>query len=142
MIKTIATREKEKIPVPKRVQDMIPVNIIYDDGVFKCGERRFSRSWSFSDINYAVIGEEAETNALIKYAELLNSFDSRCTVKITVSRHKRNRAEFERTALLPMAEDGMDGCRKEVNAVLEKDAAGKSSVVTERYITVDRKSVV
>lgn len=136
MIKTIATREKEKIPVPKRVQDMIPVNIIYDDGVFKCGERRFSRSWSFSDINYAVIGEEAETNALIKYAELLNSFDSRCTVKITVSRHKRNRAEFERTALLPMAEDGMDGCRKEVNAVLEKDAAGKSSVVTERYITV------
>lgn len=136
MIKTIATREKEKIPVPKRVQDMIPVNIIYDDGVFKCGERRFSRSWSFSDINYAVIGEEAETSALIKYAELLNSFDSRCTVKITVSRHKRNRAEFERTALLPMAEDGMDGCRKEVNAVLEKDAAGKSSVVTERYITV------
>lgn len=136
MIKTIATREKEKIPVPKRVQDMIPVSIIYDDGVFKCGERRFSRSWSFSDINYAVIGEEAETNALIKYAELLNSFDSRCTVKITVSRHKRNRAEFERTALLPMAEDGMDGCRKEVNAVLEKDAAGKSSVVTERYITV------
>lgn len=136
MIKTIATREKEKIPVPKRVQDMIPVNIIYDDGVFKCGERRFSRGWSFSDINYAVIGEEAETSALIKYAELLNSFDSRCTVKITVSRHKRNRAEFERTALLPMAEDGMDGCRKEVNAVLEKDAAGKSSVVTERYITV------
>lgn len=136
MIKSIAAREKEKIPVPKRVQDIIPVNIIYNDGIFKCGERKYSRSWSFSDINYAVIGEEAETNALIKYAELLNSFDSRCTVKLTVSRHKRNRAEFERSALLPLSADGLDDCRREVNAVLEKDAAGKSSTVTERYLTV------
>lgn len=136
MIKSIAAREKEKIPVPKRVQDIIPVNIIYSDGIFKCGERKYSRSWSFSDINYAVIGEEAETNALIKYAELLNSFDSRCTVKLTVSRHKRNRAEFERSALLLLSADGLDNCRREVNAVLEKDAAGKSSTVTERYLTV------
>lgn len=136
MIKTIAAREKEKIPVPKRVQDTIPVNMIYADGIFKCGERKYSRSWSFSDINYTDIGEEAENSKLIKYAELLNSFDSRCTVKITVSRHKRNRVEFERTALLPMAEDGLDTYRKEANAVLEKDAAGKSATVTERFLTI------
>ena len=136
MIKSMMTRDKEKTPVPKRVQDIIPVSLIYDDGVFKCGDRKYSRSWSFTDINYTVIGEDEETNALVKYAELLNSFDSRCTVKITVSRHKRNRTEFERTALMPMQGEWRDAYRKEVNAVLEKDAGGKSAVVTERFITV------
>lgn len=136
MIKTLMMREKEKTPVPRRVQDIIPVKVIYDDGLFHCDSSKYSRSWSFTDINYAIIGEENETSALLKYAELLNSFDSRCTVKLTVSRHKRNHTEFERTALLAMQEDGQDGYRKEANAVLLRDAAGKSATVTERYLTV------
>ena len=67
-------RDKEKTTVPKRVQDIIPVKTIYDDGVFRCGARKYSKSWSFTDVNYASGSEEDETQALIKYAELLNSF--------------------------------------------------------------------
>lgn len=129
-------RDKEKTTVPKRVQDIIPVKTIYDDGVFRCGARKYSKSWSFTDVNYASGSEEDETQALIKYAELLNSFDSRCTVKITVSRHQRNQAELERTALLSGQEDGLDHYRKGVNAVLLQDARGKSATVTDRYLTI------
>ena len=129
-------RDKEKTTIPKRVQDIIPVKTIYDDGVFRCGARKYSKSWSFTDVNYASGSEEDETQALIKYAELLNSFDSRCTVKITVSRHQRNQAELERTALLSGQEDGLDHYRKGVNAVLLQDARGKSATVTDRYLTI------
>lgn len=139
MIKSFSAalaQNKEKTPVPRRVQDIIPVKTIYDDGVFRCGERKYSKSWSFTDVNYASSSEEDETQTLIRYAELLNSFDSHCTVKLTVSRHKRNQAELKRTAFLPTQEDGLNHYRDETNAVLFRDAIGKSVKITDRFLTI------
>ena len=42
MIKTISTmlkQDKEKFVVPKGVQDVIPIKVIYDDGIFKVNTR-------------------------------------------------------------------------------------------------------
>ena len=53
MIKTlrnIGKQDKEKFVVPKGVQDVIPVTAIYDDGIFRIGKDKFSKSFKFTDI--------------------------------------------------------------------------------------------
>ena len=49
---------KEKFVVPKGVQDVIPIKAIYDDGIFQVGKDKFSKSFKFTDINYAVASRE------------------------------------------------------------------------------------
>ena len=61
MIKTLTNlrkQEKEKFVVPKGVQDVIPITAIYDDGIFQIGKDKFSKTYKFSDINYAVASRE------------------------------------------------------------------------------------
>ena len=53
-LKSVTKREKEKFSLPKRVQDVIPIRIAYADGIFQVGKERYSKTWIFTDINYAV----------------------------------------------------------------------------------------
>ena len=68
MIKTLTNlrkQEKEKFVVPKGVQDVIPITAIYDDGIFQTGKDKFSKTYKFSDINYAVASREDTRNCSI-----------------------------------------------------------------------------
>lgn len=61
MIKTLKSlfkQDKEKYKVPKGVQDVIPITAIYDDGIFQVGKDKFSKTFKFTDINYAVASRE------------------------------------------------------------------------------------
>ena len=61
MIKTLTNllkQDKEKFVVPKGVQDCIPITAIYDDGIFRVGKDKYSKSFKFTDINYAVASRE------------------------------------------------------------------------------------
>ena len=60
MIKTlqkIMKQDKERFVVSKGVQQAIPVRTIWPDGVFRVGNK-FSKSFRFEDINYAVASKE------------------------------------------------------------------------------------
>ena len=37
-IKTIMTQDKERYKVPRRVQDVIPISSIWNDGIFRVGK--------------------------------------------------------------------------------------------------------
>ena len=128
--------EKEKFKVPKRVQDAIPVQTIYDDGIFKVGPDKYSASYRFNDINYTAESDDVEENILVKYSALLNSFDPYSTIKLTINKHRRNRAFFENEVLLPLNDDGLNEYRDEVNADLLSALDGRNSAIKERMFTV------
>ena len=80
MIKTLRTlfrQDKEKFVVPKTIQDAIPINAVYKDGIFIVG-KRYSKTFRFDDINYAVAGKEEKEAIFLEYSELLNALDSGC----------------------------------------------------------------
>jgi len=139
IIKTLlkATKlEKEKFKIPKSVQDAIPIQRICPDGIFQVGSR-FSKTFSFTDINYSIAGKEDKTAMFLDYSELLNALDSGASAKITINNRKINKAEFEQSLLLPMKEDGLDHFRKEYNEMLLSKVTGtNNSVVQDRYITI------
>lgn len=139
MIKTlnnILRQDREKFAVPKSVQQAIPIQAIWENGIFKIGRNKFSCTYKFLDINYAVASREDKETMFLDYSELLNAFDSGATTKITINNHRLNRQDFERSILLAMEEDGLDLYRKEYNDMLLAKATGANSMVQEKYVTV------
>ena len=103
MIKTLSKAQKmerEKFRIPRSVQDAIPIHRIFADGIFQVGNQ-YSKTWSFTDINYAIASKEDKTSMFLDYSELLNALDSGASAKITIYNRRINKAEFERSVLLP-----------------------------------------
>lgn len=139
MIKTLQTifkQDKEKFRIPRSVQQVIPIQAIWADGVFQVGRNKFTRTYKFMDINYAVASREDQEAMLLEYSELLNSFDSGATTKITINNRRLNRQDFEKAILIPMREDGLDVYREEYNEMLLEKATGSNRMVQEKYVTV------
>ena len=139
MIKTLVRAQKaerERFTVPRSVQDAIPIRRVWPDGVFQAG-KQFSKTFSFTDINYSIAGKDEKTSMFLDYSELLNALDSGASAKITIHNRRLDKAKFERALLLPMKEDGLDGYRREYNEMLLSKVTGtNNSVVQERYFTV------
>lgn len=139
MIKTLHRTlklEKEKFKIPKSVQQAIPIQRIWPDGIFQSG-RLFSKSFRFTDINYSIASKEDKTEMFLDYSELLNALDSGASAKLTINNRRINKAEFERSILIPMKEDGLDEYRKEYNEMLlSKISDTNNSILRERYLTI------
>lgn len=139
MIKTLTKtlkQDRDHFAVPKNVQDIIPVQKVYPDGIFLSGKNRFSKTFKFEDINYYVASLEDKKAMFLGYSEILNSLDSSASAKLTINNRRLNQSEFREKVLIGMKGDGLDAYRAEYNNMLEEKAAGASSIVQEKYITL------
>ena len=139
MIKTLhqaIKMDREKFQVPKSVQQAIPIRRIWPDGIFQV-DKKFSKTFRFSDINYSIASKEDKTEMFLDYSELLNALDSGTSAKITLNNRRINKEEFEQSLLIPMKGDGLDEYRKEYNEMLLSKVSGtNNSIYQERYLTV------
>ncbi len=139
IIKTLAKankQEKTKFKIPRSVQEAIPIQRVWEDGIFQSGNR-YSKSYSFTDINYQIASKENKTAMFLDYSELLNALDSGASAKVTIRNRQVNRAEFENSILLPVKGDTLDCFREEYNQMLLSKVTGSSnSIVRERTITL------
>lgn len=146
MIKTLNQTlrlEREKFKIPKSVQQAIPIQCIWPDGIFKTG-KLYSKSFRFTDINYYIADRERKKDMFLNYSELLNAMDSGATAKITINNRRIDKEEFERSILLQMKEDGLDHYREEYNEMLRsKISETNNSIIRERYLTISvfKKSI-
>ena len=66
-LQTLRKAEKDTFFVPKSVQQSIPIRTIWPDGIFQVGSK-FSKSFRFSDINYAVASKDDQTEMFLEYS--------------------------------------------------------------------------
>ncbi len=138
MIKTLAAANKaEKVPfrVPKTVQQSIPIERIYPDGTWLVG-RKHSRTWRFTDINYASASDADQKRIFKGYCAVINSLPTDASCKITIVNHRLNPVDFERTMLMKDRSDGLDQYRHEKNRLLMDRASLSNNLVQDKYITV------
>ena len=139
MIKTVNNtlkQDKEKYQIPGKVQDIIPVRTVYPDGIFLSGKGKYSKTFRFRDINYAVASMSDKEMMFLEYSELLNAFDSGATTKITINNRRLNRLDFENQILIGMKNDGLNEYRKEYNSMLLDKVTGSNAIVQDKYVTV------
>ena len=138
LIKTLAAAnqsERTKLKIPRSVQQSIPIERIYPDGIWTV-EKKHSRTWKLTDINYIAASPEAQRSIFTAYCAALNTLPTDATAKITIVNHRLNPAEFERRILLPLMDDWMDYYRAEANRIVMDRAAQSNNLVQERYVTL------
>lgn len=135
-IKNIKRMEKDNFTIPKSVQQLIPIKKIWQDGIFLVGKNKYSLTYKFTDINYAVASKEDKEVMFLDYSELLNSFDSVATTKITIALRRINKKNFEEDILLKFKQDGLDIYRQEYNQMLLDKAVNSNGMVREIYLTI------
>ena len=142
-LKLMRKKEKDKFVVPKAVQDVIPIKAVFKDGIFVVGNNLYSKTFRFSDINYNIAGNEEKQELMKGYWAVINSFGAGVTVKLTINNHKFDRAEFERSILIPYKYDKLDKFRKEYNEMLLDKAALSNCIVQDKYftVTVSKKNI-
>ena len=129
-------RHIEEDRVPSTVEEAISILGVCGDGIFLVGKNMWSKTFSFTDINYAVASNEDKEKMFLGYSEILNSLDSGATAKITINNRRIQKSKFEKTNMLPLMGDSLDRYRNEYNSVLERNANLSTGVVQDKYFTV------
>ena len=129
--------------VPTNVEQAIPIQGVFEDGIFLVGRNLWSKTFTFTDINYAVASREDKEGMFLGYSEILNSLDSGATTKITINNRRIQKSKFEERNMLPLVGDSLDRYRREYNSVLERNANLSAGVVQDKFmtITVEKKTL-
>jgi hypothetical protein len=138
-LKIITTRnrqEREKFRIPRRVQDTLPIRTVWPDGIFLVGDSRFSKTFLFQDINYAVASTEDKEHMLKAYCALVNSLDSSATAKITIHNRRMRRSSVQQDGWISYAQDDLDCLREEYNQALTSQVTGVDAYCQDKYITI------
>lgn len=109
--------------VPRSVQQSIPIDTIYSDGVWRSGDV-YSRMWSVSDVNYAMLSDAAKKEIQTLYGTVYAGIPADCWTQFCVTSQRMDEAAFRRDILLPMKEERTDAYRSVYNALLESRVRG------------------
>lgn len=126
---------------PKSIQETIEIMAIAENGIFEVAKNRYSKSYRFTDINYATTNEEEQVSIFERYCKFLNSLD--VNFKITINNKNKNMEDLRKLVLMEYQQDGFDRFRKIYNDIIEdKIKEGRQGIEQERYltITVERKN--
>lgn len=141
-MKALFTGEREKMTIPRSVQQSIPIRTMFKDGVWQVAGR-YSRSWRFSDINYSAASHDDQIRMFMDYCALLNSLSPDSITKISINNRKMNPVEFRENMLMQLQGDDLDKLRQEYNDLFTGQAEESNGIVSDRYITasISKKNV-
>ena len=63
-VNALLKANKEAYRIPRRVQDLIPIRRVWEDGVFQLGQDFYAQTFRFSDVNY--LSASKSTQARLK----------------------------------------------------------------------------
>lgn len=121
---------------PHTAQDTIPYQLMYPDGICYLGNRRYSQSIEFYDINYQLAQQDDQTAIFEYLCDLYNYLDASIHVQLTFVNRKTDREQLARSFEIPPCNDGLDPIRQEQTDILKRQLArGNNGNVKTKYIT-------
>lgn len=136
-------RKKERVKIPRSVQQAIPIRAVYEDGTFEVGRKQYSKTFKFTDVNYAVAGQEDKETMFLGYGSILNLLDCGSDPKLTIINRKLNKVDFDNKMKLDVGDDNLTEYRKEYNEILAKNSIDSNGIIQEKLLTIsiDKKNI-
>lgn len=100
--------------VPRSVQQSIPIDRIYEDGTWRCGNV-YSQMWSMPDINFTMSDEDNKAKILNLLGKVYMGVPSDCWLKICIVSQRMDEKSLRENVLLHRNLDGLDKWRVERN---------------------------
>lgn len=125
---------KHKFNVPRSVQDFIPLDCFFEDGMARVGNR-YSVIYRFSDVDFSMLSDSDKTAVLEKYEQVIASFSDKATYKISVISHNISREKVYRNMAMPEFSINQK-LADSINELIYNDIAATGQTVTGLYLTV------
>ena len=125
-----------RVQAPQSVQDIIEIKSIADNGIFEIGTGGvYTKTYGFSDINYATASDKEQEAMLDTWCRWLNTNHEQ--FKITLNNKNRDMNKLRKDVLFEHTEDGLDDLRDAYNDIIETNLQdGRQGLEKEMYITV------
>lgn len=117
-------------------QDSIPYRKMYQDGVCRVSDSRYSRCIRFEDTNYQLLQPDAKSAVFEGWCSFLNYFDSSVAFELTFVDRPASREKIAQKIEIPTVGDEYDYIRDEFATMLRNQAKdGRNKITRTKYLS-------
>ena len=121
---------------PQSTQQSIPYREMMKDGICRVNDRLFTKTVTFTDVNYQLAQNEDKSAIFDSYCDFLNYFDASITVQLTFINKRINLKEFAQSIDIPDRDDKFNDIRREYADMIKSQLErGNNGLVKQKYIT-------
>ncbi len=118
------------------VQNTIPYQTMYRDGVCQVSENFFSLTVQFYDANYSIAEFDEQNNIFSKYCDVINIFDNTIKFQLTFENQNRSKDKLIKTVQIPEQNDDFNAIRQEYSQMLtDKLLKGSNGQSARKFLT-------
>lgn len=129
-------KAKKAAKVPHTVQESIPYEEMFKDGICRVNDHFYTKCIRFGDINYQLAQNEDKTAVFEYWCDFYNYFDSSISLQISCMSQYANVKEMEGSINIDAQEDEFNEIRKEYDGVLKTQLAkGNNGLLRKKYVT-------
>ncbi len=129
-------RASDKPKGVKSAQDSIPYRHIFPDGICHVGNKLYTKTLQFGDINYQIAQNEDKTAIFESWCDFLNYFDSTIKFQLTFLNTTANAKDYEKSVFIAPQADDFDSIRTEYTEMLHNQLSrGNNGLVKTKYLT-------
>lgn len=138
---TVVMEKKRKHRVPKTVQDSIPYDLCFDNGVMKLSNDTYCKTYSFEDINFKDEDELTQYDISDKLGKFFNIFSPQMSIQISLFNRQIDESVVLNEVLVKPQPDNYNGLREAVNDIIKPALLeGDNNLKCEKYFTVSLKA--
>lgn len=146
------SKEKQKSSIRKKISsklnfsfkenitntvNSIPYKSFEVSNITFLGKNKYSKTFTFTDINYHTSKQEEQENFFLEYGNILNSFDSTTKIQVTIINEEVDFNEFRNIVITKLKGDNLDIYREEYNQMIDsKLLEGNNNLIQSKYITI------
>ncbi|EAG9406780.1 DUF87 domain-containing protein [Listeria monocytogenes] len=135
-IATAVQRANNKPKGVKSAQDSIPYRHTFPDGICHVGDKLYTKTLQFGDINYQITQNEDKTAIFESWCDFLNYFDSTIKFQFTFLNTTANAKDYEKSVYIAPQADDFDSIRTEYTEMLHNQLSrGNNGLVKTKYLT-------
>ena len=127
---------KAECKIKGTVQNTIPYNVMYRDGICEVSENFYSMTVQFFDANYSIAEFDEQNNIFDKYCDIINLFDNTIRFQLTFENQNRSKDKLMKTVQIPQQNDEFNDIRKEYSSMLtDKLLKGSNGQSSRKFLT-------
>lgn len=139
-LKTVRANDKQALKAIKTVQNAIPLEQFYEDGIFlvqsgKKYNNKYSATFQIKDISYLNLSEEMQKRVFFAWSAVLNSIDPGATVKLNVIKHKINSMTADKFFMHSKNPQYAE-LQEDYNKIIRQKLAQGNGMIQEVYFTI------
>lgn len=118
------------------VQNTVPYQVMYSDGVCQVSDNFYSMTVQFYDANYSIAEFEEQNNIFSKYCDVINLFDNTIKFQLTFENQNRSKDKLINTVQIPQQQDDFNSIRQEYSHMLtDKLLKGSNGQSARKFLT-------